>query len=302
MLDEFDAHLNPVLSGVVIEIIEKYFLPKGIQVIMTTHSPSTVAHVKEENLFWMENGQFIEKEKMEIIHLLSSGLSQAGGECDPFLSYLMDPRKPYHILTEGYTDILHLKAACKVLSPDYKTILEHCNFFHMNGVKNPKNVAAFVANFAGKERKVFVLLDRDVSGDESRKEIMGKKGDQSSNIKCELLVGSYEHNKSYCPIEFLYTKETLGPLIYDLEPVITVEDKRGKDKIIGWENKVNKEYKEKNICLLCANLEQKVAFAKQMNTSINKSDFEGFTLTLNIIKQWIEDLKTITTDGSNKSA
>ncbi|EMG01456.1 hypothetical protein LEP1GSC123_0074 [Leptospira borgpetersenii str. 200701203] len=35
----------------------------GKQVILTTHSPSTVSYVPEENLFWMEEGRVHKEEK-----------------------------------------------------------------------------------------------------------------------------------------------------------------------------------------------------------------------------------------------
>jgi predicted ATP-dependent endonuclease of OLD family len=58
LLDELDAYLNPVMSKMFIEIVNDILVKKfKIQVIMTTHSPSTVAYTPEENLFWMENGK-----------------------------------------------------------------------------------------------------------------------------------------------------------------------------------------------------------------------------------------------------
>jgi AAA15 family ATPase/GTPase len=48
-VDEFDAHLNPSIAEKFIEVIQTYFVNKGVQVIMTTHSPSTVAFAKEHN-------------------------------------------------------------------------------------------------------------------------------------------------------------------------------------------------------------------------------------------------------------
>ncbi len=44
LVDEFDAHLNPSIAEKYIGIIKEYFVDLGVQVIMTTHNPSTVAY------------------------------------------------------------------------------------------------------------------------------------------------------------------------------------------------------------------------------------------------------------------
>ena len=49
MLDEFDANLNPQLAERYIEVIKEQF--KNINVILTTHSPSTVVEVEPNELF-----------------------------------------------------------------------------------------------------------------------------------------------------------------------------------------------------------------------------------------------------------
>lgn len=55
LLDEPDAHLHPSLTRSFLEVIQKVFVEeRGVRVIMTTHSPSTVALVPEESLFEMQ--------------------------------------------------------------------------------------------------------------------------------------------------------------------------------------------------------------------------------------------------------
>lgn len=54
LLDEPDAHLHPSLTRRFLEVIRKVFVEeRGVRVIMTTHSPSTVSFVPEESLFEM---------------------------------------------------------------------------------------------------------------------------------------------------------------------------------------------------------------------------------------------------------
>lgn len=54
LLDEPDAHLHPSLTRRFLDVIQKVFVKeRGVRVIMTTHSPSTVSLAPEESLFEM---------------------------------------------------------------------------------------------------------------------------------------------------------------------------------------------------------------------------------------------------------
>lgn len=54
LLDEPDAHLHPSMTRRFLDVIQKVFVEeRGVRVIMTTHSPSTVALVPESSLFEM---------------------------------------------------------------------------------------------------------------------------------------------------------------------------------------------------------------------------------------------------------
>ena len=80
LLDEPDAHLHPSLSKMFMDIIyEKFVKEFGIQVIIATHSPSTIAYTPENEdvdvLFMDKEKNIIEKVEKEIaIEKLSSGL------------------------------------------------------------------------------------------------------------------------------------------------------------------------------------------------------------------------------------
>lgn len=52
LLDEFDAVLNPSLIESFFIVIEKYFITKGIPVILTTHSPATIALAPENTSYY----------------------------------------------------------------------------------------------------------------------------------------------------------------------------------------------------------------------------------------------------------
>lgn len=57
LLDEIDASLHPSMSKDLVRVIDETFVKKlGLTVILTTHSPSTVALAAEESLFVLERG------------------------------------------------------------------------------------------------------------------------------------------------------------------------------------------------------------------------------------------------------
>lgn len=52
LFDEYDAPLNPSLTESFYHVIEKFYIEKGIQVIITTHSPATISLAPEYTGFY----------------------------------------------------------------------------------------------------------------------------------------------------------------------------------------------------------------------------------------------------------
>lgn len=52
LFDEYDAPLNPSLTEAFYHVIEKFYINKGIQVIITTHSPATISLAPEYAQFY----------------------------------------------------------------------------------------------------------------------------------------------------------------------------------------------------------------------------------------------------------
>ena len=78
LLDEPDAHLHPSLSYQFMDILQKIFVDRyNIRVIMTTHSPSTVALAPEGSIYVMSRDQpriTKARSKLSVIGLLTAGL------------------------------------------------------------------------------------------------------------------------------------------------------------------------------------------------------------------------------------
>lgn len=76
IFDEPDAYLHPSLCSTMLKVIKDVLIGKhGIKVIMTTHSPTTVAMLPETSLYCMENGVMKKATKQEAILALTEGLN-----------------------------------------------------------------------------------------------------------------------------------------------------------------------------------------------------------------------------------
>lgn len=77
LMDEPDASLHPSMSKQFLDVIQNVFVKeKGVKVIMTTHSPSTVALAPEEAIFIVNKaGQRIEKASIDkALKILTTGV------------------------------------------------------------------------------------------------------------------------------------------------------------------------------------------------------------------------------------
>lgn len=78
LLDEPDAYLHPSLSSTMLHVLEDFFIKKyRVKIILTTHSPSTVALSPEQSLFIMDpdSGVMKKASKKDAILSLTSGLN-----------------------------------------------------------------------------------------------------------------------------------------------------------------------------------------------------------------------------------
>ncbi|GAA4340970.1 hypothetical protein GCM10023149_52860 [Mucilaginibacter gynuensis] len=75
LFDEPDATLHPSMVKYFLNVLEKYFLgKKEIKLIMTTHSPTTVALAPDDSIFLMDDGVLKKSDKAIAIKSLTVGL------------------------------------------------------------------------------------------------------------------------------------------------------------------------------------------------------------------------------------
>lgn len=97
MLDEIDAPLHPSMVRSLLNVIQKVLVEeKNVSVIMTTHSPSTVALAPDDSIFLMQNSsaRVIKIAKSDALAILTTGV--------PTLSVSFDGRR--QVFVESYSD------------------------------------------------------------------------------------------------------------------------------------------------------------------------------------------------------
>lgn len=109
LMDEPDASLHPTMAKQFLDIIENVIVKeKGVKVVLTTHSPSTVALAKEETLFVVnKTGEQIEKTtKDKALKILTAGI--------PSFSVNYENRR--QIFVESEYDVIFYEQIYQILS------------------------------------------------------------------------------------------------------------------------------------------------------------------------------------------
>lgn len=76
LFDEPDAYLHPSLTATMLHVLHDVFVQRyGMKIILTTHSPSTVALSPEQSVFTMDSGAMKKASKKDAILSLTCGLN-----------------------------------------------------------------------------------------------------------------------------------------------------------------------------------------------------------------------------------
>lgn len=132
LLDEYDATLNPSLIKDFYTVIQEYYLSKGIIVLLSTHSPTTLALAPDDTKFYeifrqndnspiIKEVSSIEYEELKLLENYydriknpSERLEKLKGENEKLRNIIKDLTTPL-IVTEGKTDWKHIKNAKCIL-------------------------------------------------------------------------------------------------------------------------------------------------------------------------------------------
>lgn len=116
LLDEIDASLHPSMSKTMLEVIENEFVRNNnINVILVTHSPSTVALAHESSIYIMtksDEERIIKSTNKQALSVLTEGFaSLTTDETNLKVSYNISKASDSVVLTEGITDRIILESA-----------------------------------------------------------------------------------------------------------------------------------------------------------------------------------------------
>lgn len=113
ILDEPDANLHPELTKLFVDVLTETFVKKlGIKIIMTTHSPTTVALCPDESIFEMKNGA-----DTSLRHIGKDAALKILTAKIPFLS--VDYRNHRQVFTESPDDVLFYQTIYEKLSRQF---------------------------------------------------------------------------------------------------------------------------------------------------------------------------------------
>lgn len=158
LLDEPDAHLNPKMAKMLIDILKNVVVKDfDCQVIMTTHSLSSVAYCEDEDLFFMENGKIRQIDKKEAIEKLSDGIMTFDAAIS-VIAQIQKSNKPT-LMVEGELDKLHIENFYKLSNKKIPFEIIECG-----GADNMNHFAIAFTQLKISEEKILFLFDYDDKG------------------------------------------------------------------------------------------------------------------------------------------
>lgn len=215
LLDEVDTFLHPSMIQNLINVIQGVFLEKWCKVILTSHSPTTVALVEEESIFEMQPWVIDEKirkiSQFNAIDLLSEWFATFSWEKIMFEN-IINSTKDIILYVEWPTDIIHINKAKEKL-----WITLEYDIFHCRDAWRLWNFLKSIPQWLFQNKKIIWIFDFDGEGkkwvkiwseQESEKHYIHRE-DESIHAITLPIVHEDLIKIWYCPIEFLYKKEYL---------------------------------------------------------------------------------------------
>ena len=257
IFDEPDAYLHPSLCSTMLRVIQEVFIGEhNIKVIMTTHSPTTVAMLPETSLYCMKDGIMKKVSKQDAILALTAGLNTISVYYENVKQVFVEADNDNLFMSQVYH---HAMTAGKLVN-DINLRFVNVGDDKLGGCTTVKKV---VNDLAGADNKtVYGILDYD-----------GKRN-PSARIK---ILGN---GKRYAIDNYL-----VDPLVISL---LYLEENNEKqkigfdehDSIVGYEKKSHTERQQfgNNFIKI---LEGKVPASKQTDsTPVNYQTLGGENYTI----------------------
>lgn len=230
LLDEFDAVLNPSLIESLFIVIKRYFIDKGIAVIMTTHSPATIAlapnyatyyevfkrNYSATRIFKIDRDNYSELQKVNK-QFYDKINDQAGRIKELEASIVSD--KDILIITEGKTDWKYILKALEYFHNKGEYLDIRAEYFYRFGTADDvRNDICGTTIFADMgESQLNNFLSSEINnriGDTARRKnirigIFDSDTDIKPNSKREYGVYSFKITPNNISTEFLFTTEDI---------------------------------------------------------------------------------------------
>ena len=295
VLDEPDAHLHPSMCKMMVEIFSEMSAKKemgggGIRIIITTHSPSTVAFTPEGALFVMQREADNKRSvrpttSVDAVEILSDGIFTFSRAMSSFTMLSSSPKQNL-VFVEGKTDVCHFTKAMQVLGYDLDV-----DFFDMHDATTLSNFIKCAPAKLFNKKSLIALFDCDTEGEKGYKgkdiEISGVKevtSEQSEGKSFCIKIIPPEGLEKYCPVEFLYTKDVL-----ERNNVLKKWNYKEFTSRIGYStpeesDRLSEEYKnETSLRPFKVNDDRKNAFSEVVQSFSDPEMFQGFKPTMELI-------------------
>ncbi|TLD84869.1 AAA family ATPase [Helicobacter trogontum] len=204
LLDEPDSHLNPKMAKMLIDILKNVVVKEfGCQVIMTTHSLSSVAYCDDEDLFYMENGEIKKIDKKQAIENLTDGVMTFNTAMG-IIEQIQTSSKPT-LLVEGSLDKIHIENFYKLSQKEIPFEIIVCG-----SASNMPHFAIAFKQLNIAQSKILFLCDYDNGGEEAYKKIIAQQYNVIYTLDIDCLDDNDDRKrlKNYL-FEMLYPLEIL---------------------------------------------------------------------------------------------
>ena len=204
LFDEPDSHIHINRK---IELLKLIDTPDRYNIV-TTHSPTFVNRMNENNIRYLVNGKVNNTDKIKQISELS------GGAINIFDGALIISNNAPLILVEGIGDVNYIRRAISLLSLDnnkYDGI--NWNIIPMGGAGNAKHFIDNLLSCVDRTKKIIVVFDRDEAGANALKEynVTGGRSNyktyKKNNCIFLMLPKTEEHTAQDFVIEDYFSKE-----------------------------------------------------------------------------------------------
>ena len=201
LLDEPDAHTHIARKKKLLNAIENF----DGQTILTTHSPVFANLLKDNNIFYINHGTLLDKEKSNIISSISNNsIDVISGACIISSKIIA--------VVEGHGDIKYLKKAIEVLGKynDEYNKLDMIGFIPQGSASHSESFYEdVISKLPASVEKIIYLFDNDKAGKNGARKIQGK--DKVSVIYYRPDYTEEEYNgdyfiEDYFPTKYYYNK------------------------------------------------------------------------------------------------